>query len=99
MGGSPAGRATSRVTLTDWDPEAEIKLAAAALYPVSELPDADLLAYVAGLGPDGGPASSGPWSEIAPTAGTSRAGPSSGRSIASTSSAISARSATSSATE
>ncbi len=31
------------VTLTDWDPDAELKLAAAALYAVSELPDHQLL--------------------------------------------------------
>jgi len=31
------------VTLVDWDPEAELKIAAAALYAVSELPDAELL--------------------------------------------------------
>jgi thymidylate synthase ThyX len=37
---SPAGRS---VRLTDWDPEAEVKLAAAALYAVSEASDADLL--------------------------------------------------------
>ena len=30
------------VTLTDWDPDAEIKIVAAALYAVSELPDAEL---------------------------------------------------------
>jgi thymidylate synthase ThyX len=30
------------VTLTDWDPDAETKIAAAALYAVSELPDARL---------------------------------------------------------
>lgn len=30
------------VVLTDWDPDAEIKIAAAALYAVSELPDSDL---------------------------------------------------------
>jgi thymidylate synthase ThyX len=30
------------VTLTDWDPDAETKIAAAALYAVSELPDATL---------------------------------------------------------
>jgi len=30
------------VTLSDWDPEAETKIAAAALYAVSELPDAKL---------------------------------------------------------
>jgi thymidylate synthase ThyX len=32
-----------RVLLTDWDPDAEVKVAAAALYPVSELSDAQLL--------------------------------------------------------
>jgi len=31
------------VTLVDWDPEAELKIAAAALYAVSELPDRELL--------------------------------------------------------
>jgi len=31
------------VTLTDWDPDAEVKLVAAALYPASNLPDAQLL--------------------------------------------------------
>lgn len=36
----------AEVTLTDWDPDAERKLAAAALYAVSELPDAQLLAAV-----------------------------------------------------
>jgi thymidylate synthase ThyX len=46
-GERPAG-----VTLTDWDPDAEIKLAAAALYPVSELSDDDLLAHVERLGAD-----------------------------------------------
>lgn len=33
------------VTLVDWDPDAELKIAAAALYAVSELPDADLLGF------------------------------------------------------
>lgn len=37
------------VTLVEWDPEAERKLAAAALYPVSELPDDVLLDHVRGL--------------------------------------------------
>ena len=44
------GEQATKVTLTDWDPEAEIKLAAASLYPVSELSDRDVLAYVQGLG-------------------------------------------------
>ncbi|MDE0234310.1 MAG: FAD-dependent thymidylate synthase [bacterium] len=40
LGVSPVPAA--EVTLTDWDPDAERKLAAAALYSVSELPDAQL---------------------------------------------------------
>ena len=47
-----AGERPARVTLTDWDPDAETKLAAASLYPVSELADDDLREYVEGLGPD-----------------------------------------------
>jgi len=31
------------VTLVDWDPDAELKIAAAALYAISELPEAELL--------------------------------------------------------
>jgi thymidylate synthase ThyX len=38
---SPTDQGSS-VTLTDWDPEAETKIVAAALYAVSELPDAQL---------------------------------------------------------
>ncbi len=34
------------VTLVDWDPDAEVKVAAAALYAVSELPDQELLRMV-----------------------------------------------------
>ncbi|MGH8927535.1 MAG: FAD-dependent thymidylate synthase, partial [Acidimicrobiia bacterium] len=37
------------VILTDWDSEAELKLAAAALYAGSELSDLELMAYVRGL--------------------------------------------------
>ena len=40
LGATPVPAA--EVTLTDWDPDAERKLAAAALYSVSELPDAQL---------------------------------------------------------
>jgi thymidylate synthase ThyX len=40
------------VTLTDWDPDAEVKVAAAALYAVSELPDRALLEHVRGLAPE-----------------------------------------------
>jgi thymidylate synthase ThyX len=39
------------VTLTDWDPDAEIKVAAAALYAVSELPDAELMAMARAMTP------------------------------------------------
>jgi thymidylate synthase ThyX len=35
------------VTLVDWDPDAESKIAAAALYAVSELPESELLRLVA----------------------------------------------------
>ncbi len=37
------------VTLTDWDPEAETKLVAAALYPACDLPDDQLLAIAEGM--------------------------------------------------
>lgn len=40
--GAPTDEGDS-VTLVDWDPEAEVKIAAAALYAVSELPDRELL--------------------------------------------------------
>ena len=46
------GERSAGVTLTDWDPDAEVKLAAAALYPLSELADDDLRGYVEGLGLD-----------------------------------------------
>jgi hypothetical protein len=37
------------VTLVDWDPEGETKVAAAALYAASDLPDDQLLTYVRAL--------------------------------------------------
>src|SRR4051812_2139305 len=40
------------VTLTDFDPDGEIKVVAAALYNVSALPDDQLLAIARGLSPD-----------------------------------------------
>jgi thymidylate synthase ThyX len=40
------------VTLTDWDPDGEVKVVAAALYAVSELPDDQLLALARKLGPE-----------------------------------------------
>jgi len=48
--GSPSDLGPS-VTLTDWDPEAELKIAAAALYAVSELPDAELVALARAMTP------------------------------------------------
>jgi thymidylate synthase ThyX len=39
------------VTLTDWDPDAETKIAAAALYAVSEMPDATLQKMAAAMSP------------------------------------------------
>jgi thymidylate synthase ThyX len=40
------------VTLTDWDPDGEVKVVAAALYAGSELPDDQLLAVARELSPD-----------------------------------------------
>jgi thymidylate synthase ThyX len=40
------------VVLTDFDPEGEVKVVAAALYAVSDLPDDQLLAVARKLGPD-----------------------------------------------
>lgn len=40
------------VTLTDWDPDAETKIAAAALYATSTLPDDQLLAVVRSMSAD-----------------------------------------------
>lgn len=39
----PADQAAAGVTLVDWDPDAETKIAAAALYAVTELSDSQLL--------------------------------------------------------
>jgi len=47
--GEPESR--PEVTLVEWDPEAEAKVAAAALYPYTDLPDDQLLRYVRGLPP------------------------------------------------
>src|SRR5262249_56239323 len=40
------------VTLTDFDPDGEVKVVAAALYAVSRLPDDQLLAVARKLGPE-----------------------------------------------
>jgi thymidylate synthase ThyX len=45
-------RPTDEVTLTDFDPDGEIKVAAAALYPVAQAPDEALLAAARRLTPD-----------------------------------------------
>ena len=42
--GDAAPEPRAEVTLTDWDPEGEVKVVAAALYAVSSLPDDQLLA-------------------------------------------------------
>ncbi|MEP6972745.1 MAG: FAD-dependent thymidylate synthase [Actinomycetota bacterium] len=42
----------SEVTLTDWDPEGEVKVVAAALYAESDLPDDQLLAIARELTPE-----------------------------------------------
>jgi thymidylate synthase ThyX len=47
--GEPAPQA--EVTLTDFDPEGEIKVVAAALYASSSLPDADLIAHARRMTP------------------------------------------------
>jgi thymidylate synthase ThyX len=43
---------SNEVTLTDFDPEGEVKVAAAALYAQSDLPDAQLMALARRLTPD-----------------------------------------------
>lgn len=45
----PAEPGAWGVTLTDWDPEAETKIAAAVLYPHTQLPDAELIRRVSAL--------------------------------------------------
>jgi len=48
----PAERASDEVTLTDFDPDGELKVVAAALYSVSALPDDELLARARALSAD-----------------------------------------------
>jgi thymidylate synthase ThyX len=48
--GAPEDQGPS-VVLTDWDPEAELKIAAAALYSVSELADRELIDVVRAMTP------------------------------------------------
>jgi thymidylate synthase ThyX len=49
LGGTPA-EPRAEVVLTDFDPDGEVKVVAAALYAVSALPDDQLLAFARGLG-------------------------------------------------
>ncbi len=44
--------ARSEVTLSDWDPDGEVKVVAAALYAESDVPDDQLLAIARGLSPE-----------------------------------------------
>ena len=86
------------VTLTDFDPDGEIKVVAAALYSVSALPDDQLLAIARRLSADDRAARPPRLRRRrAPTAATSRAARSSAPATASTSSPTTARSAISSA--
>ncbi len=48
----PGNGAETGVWLTDWDPDAETKIAAAALYAVSEAPDSRLQAIAAEMSPE-----------------------------------------------
>ncbi len=41
-----------QVSLVEWDPDAELKIAAAALYPYTDLPDDQVLTSVSALGAD-----------------------------------------------
>jgi len=49
---TPSDGEQPEVSLVDWDPEGETKVAAAALYAVSDLPDDQLLSYVRSLPSD-----------------------------------------------
>ena len=51
LGGLPP-EPRETVTLTDWDPDAEAKLVAAALYAVTDLPDDQLLTAARAMDPD-----------------------------------------------
>jgi thymidylate synthase ThyX len=50
LGAAPGNR--PEVTLVDWDPDGELKVAAAALYAYSDLPDDQLLEIVRGMSSD-----------------------------------------------
>ena len=89
-----AAEPRAEVTLTEFDPDGELKVIAAALYPVSHLPDDQLLEMArAAARRTSGRRCCAPTSASGRTAGTSRVAPSSARSIGSTSSPTTARSA------
>ena len=92
----PAPR--GEVTLTDFDPDGEVKVVAAALYAVSDLPDDQLLAIARKLGVAERTEVLAAYVGRGRTGATSPAGPSSAPAIASTSSVTTAPSAISSAT-
>lgn len=48
---APGAAATAEVSLTDFDPDGEVKVVAAALYAVSSRPDAELLDVARRMGP------------------------------------------------
>ena len=97
-GGEPA-ESEPGVQLVDWDPDGEVKLVAAMLYPHTHLPEAVLEQRVRAMTTDerarGGPGLRGGAGQPPPQAGP---GASSGSPTASTSSPTTAPSATSSAT-
>ena len=96
---SDADRGARRSTLVDFDPDAEVKLVAAMLYPYTDLPEHQIERRVRAMSRRGARwRSCGPTSASGPTAATSRAGRSSGVATASTCSPTTAPSATSSAT-
>ena len=86
------------VTLLDWDPDAEIKVVAAMLYPYTHLPEHRIQERVAAMSEEERLAWCAPMSAIAATGATGPAGPSSGGTTASTSSPTTAPSGTCNAT-
>jgi thymidylate synthase ThyX len=49
--GAPASTTGPHVTLLDWDPDGEVKVVAAMLYPHTHLPEAEVEAHVARMSP------------------------------------------------
>ena len=95
----PDARDGPIVDLVDYDPDAEVKLVTAMLYPYIDLPESQIEAEVrAHDRPTSAWRSCGPTSATAATVATSRDGRSSGRATASTCWPTTAPSATSSVT-